>query len=98
MASSSSPEELGESFRQSRREMFVMLGAWFVFLIWTGVCGATLSRFEPGEEVPVFMGIPRWALIGIVTPWLVANVFIVWFASCFMKDTNLGPEEGEHES
>lgn len=75
-----------------------MVAAWTVFFIWTGGCGALLSRFEPGEEVPVLFGFPRWAFIGIVLPWLTANVFIIWFASCFMKDTHLGPEDGAHDT
>lgn len=93
-----SAAELGESFRQTRREMIVMLGAWLTFFVWTGVCGALLSRFEPGEEVATLFGFPRWAFIGIVIPWLLANVFIFWFAGCFMKDTNLGPGSEESDA
>ncbi|MFT5465016.1 MAG: hypothetical protein ACI8UO_000102 [Verrucomicrobiales bacterium] len=89
--------ELGESFRQTRREMFVMLGGWLVFFLWTGICGWLFSQFKAGEEVPLLFGMPKWAFIGVVLPWIAANVFIFWFAGRFMKDTNLGPGSEEQD-
>tara|TARA_R110002096_G_scaffold273422_9_gene467275 strand:- start:13711 stop:14022 length:312 start_codon:yes stop_codon:yes gene_type:complete len=89
--------ELGESFRQSKREMWVILGAWVFFLLWTGISCAVLTPNEVSEAnpMPTVLGIPRWAAFGIVLPWFGALAFIFWFASRFMKDTNLGPGDGE---
>lgn len=90
-------KRLGDSFRQSRREMWVMLGAWAVFFAWTiGYCSMNGFADPNGGEVPLLLGVPRWVMIGIVLPWGLANVFTIWFAGFFMKDTNLGGEsEGE---
>lgn len=89
---------LGRSFRQSRLEMWLMLGAWALFFgVVTSICGAL--AFEPvaTEEglVPgaTLWGMPRWVLLGIAIPWLTANAFIIWFALGFMKDTPLATEE-----
>ena len=85
-------DELGASFRQSRREMFVMLSAWIVFVTWTGTTCALLSRFDPEQPAEILFGMPKWALLGIAAPWIASNIFIFWFALCFMKDTKLGPD------
>lgn len=84
--------ELGESFRQSRKEMWVILAAWTFFLLWTGIACTVLPPGEVGEEVviPTLFGIPQWVALGVILPWLGALVFIFWFALRFMKDTNLG--------
>lgn len=87
--------KLGESFRQSRREMVVIVGAWLVFLIWTGlVCGVG-ARHAPGEPVETVLGMPRWAFFGVVLPWGAACVFTLWFSMVFMKDTDLDPDRDE---
>jgi len=89
-------KQLGESFRQSRKELWVMLGAWVVFFAWTvGYCSQNAFADPNGEEARILFGIPRWVLFGIALPWLVANGFIIWFAACFMKDTPLGDESAE---
>lgn len=73
-----------------------MLGAWTVFFAWTiGYCSLNGFADPNGEETAILLGVPRWVLIGIALPWLVANGFIIWFASCFMKDTPLEDEPAE---
>lgn len=85
---------LGRSFRQSRLEMWLMLGAWVVFFgIVTLICRSL--AFDPvvNEEGLIaeatLFGLPRWVMLGIAIPWLAANAFIIWFALGFMKDTPL---------
>ena len=70
-----------------------MLAAWAVFFAWTiGYCSAHGFASPDGGEVPILFGIPRWVLLGIALPWIVANVFTIWFAARFMKDTDLGDD------
>ncbi|MFP6878814.1 MAG: YhdT family protein [Roseibacillus sp.] len=84
--------KLGESFRQSRRETLVIIGAWLVFLIWTGlVCGFG-SRLDPNQPVTTVLGMPRWVFLGVVLPWIAACGFTFWFSMIFMKDTDLDPD------
>ena len=86
--------ELDASYRQSRKEMWVMLGAWaFFFLFVTIVCSVSGAGRTQSGEVPTLFGMPRWVCLGIVAPWLIANVFIYWFSFHFMQDTPLEDED-----
>jgi len=90
MSNTSPPETLGDSFRQSRRELFFILGTWVVFATWISVSGA-LTAFElPSGEVKTLLGMPRWVFISVALPWVAANGVIFYFALSFMKDTDLG--------
>jgi hypothetical protein len=90
-------KQLGDSFRQSRKEMWGMLAAWAVFFAWSiGYCWAYGFADPNAAEVPLLFGVPRWVMIGIALPWLVANVFTIWFAGWFMQDTSLG-DDASHE-
>ena len=87
-------EELGASFRQSRKEMWVMLCAWAVFFLFvTAICGSMGAAKSADGTVPTLFGMPRWVAIGIAFPWLAANVLTYWFSFHFMRDTHLGDEE-----
>lgn len=94
-----SDADLGDSVRQARREMWVMLAAWLAFFLWVSIICATMSgdKAEDGT-VPTFLGMPRWACIGIALPWLAANVFIWWFSFHFMEDTPLEELDAEDPS
>ncbi|MCB1237384.1 MAG: DUF997 family protein [Verrucomicrobiae bacterium] len=87
-------EDLGASYRQSRREMWVMLAVWAAFFLFvTGVCQALSGERTPDGAVPTLFGMPRWVAIGIALPWIAANVLIHRFCFHFMRDTPLGDEE-----
>jgi len=91
--------KLGDSFRQSRREMFVIVGAWLVFLIWTGLVCAFGSGLDPDEPVKTLLGMPRWVFLGVVLPWIAACCFTLWFSMFYMKDTDLDPDQdGDHSA
>lgn len=85
------PEKLEESFSQSLRELWVIVGAWICFAIWTTLAGSLLAFQRPDEGSPIatVIGMPRWVFFTVLLPWLVGNVFIFWFAVRFMKDTDL---------
>ncbi|MEM1294825.1 MAG: DUF997 family protein [Verrucomicrobiota bacterium] len=97
--------ELRESFRQSRREMWVILAAWAFFLLWTGIACTILPPQELSNgTIPTVLGIPQWVVFAVVLPWIGALIFICWFALRFMKDTDLSsiepaqPDGGESDS
>lgn len=82
-------DELGESFRQARRELKFQLVTWTLFAVWVvGYCGVTAFEAEKAE-VTTTLGMPDWVVWGIAAPWVVAFVVTVWFAGWFMKDTEL---------
>lgn len=88
-------ETLGDSFRQSRRELFFILGTWVFFFFWIMATG-WLTAFEPIEgEVAMLLGMPRWVVLTVALPWLAANAVIFFFALRFMKDTDLTGGTGE---
>ena len=82
-------DELGESFRQSRRELTFQLITWTVFASWVvGYCANTAFEAE-SETVVTTLGMPSWIVWGIAVPWLVAFAVTVVFAGWFMQDTAL---------
>lgn len=91
-------KQLGESFRQSRRETVVICMAWAVFLAWTGI-GCGLGSHQEGDEpVRTILGMPRWVFFGVVLPWLAACAFTVWFSMVYMQDTDLDPDRSGREN
>ena len=81
-------------FLNSRREAIIIFCVWAAMLVWAVpycywngyVDDFSVDNFE------TMMGVPKWVFIGIVAPWLVADVFTTWFCFCYMKDDDLGGE------
>ena len=88
--------DIGASYRQSKREMYWMVGTWVVFFIWVNGYGI-LNGYTAGDvqPVPVVLGIPRWIFFGYLLPLLAADVFTLWFCLRYMKDEPMEevPEE-----
>jgi len=92
----SKPEDrtdLGTSFRQSRRELWFMVATWAAFAAWTAFYNAN-HAFEKEAPLETLWGLPRWVALGVAIPWTIAMALTIWFASCYMKDTDLG---GDHD-
>ncbi len=96
--------ELAVSFRQSRREFRFMLATWSVFAVWTAGYNGFFAKGDPGEPIRLVLGLPAWVFWGIALPWAVALTVTIWFAMCYMQDTDLGvdaaaegPSAGEEE-
>ena len=70
----------------------MILGVWVVFLLWTGLVCATTSGPTPGEPVAVLFGLPRWVVLGVGLPWILASGVTAWFSLGFMKETELDPD------
>jgi hypothetical protein len=96
MADSDQLPDTGASFRQSKRELFVMLGAWVVAFVWVvGYGKLNAYSVESGRPIELVMGIPSWTFYGWLLPLMSANLFTVWFCLKFMKDEPMEevPEE-----
>ena len=84
--------DTGASFRQSKRELFVMIAAWVVTALWVlGYNSQAAYAAETETPVRMLFGLPRWTVIGWLLPLLVANAFTIWFCLRFMRDE---PMEG----
>ena len=94
MEESNTDETLEESFRQSRREFWFLIGTWIVFALWTMLVNTRLAGNEGKESVETLLGMPKWVVLGVALPWVSALGVTIWFAFRFMKDT---PLEGIEE-
>lgn len=72
-----------------------MLVTWVVFLVWTLTYNGTHAFDMEKSGIDPIWGMPRWVFFGILIPWIVGVVLTFWFATYFMKDTNLIDVEGE---
>ena len=80
-------------FLNSRREFWIILCVWAAAFAWV-VPFCRLNGYDASSEtIPTIWGIPRWMFLGVGLPWLVADVFTVWFCWKIMKNDDLEPEE-----
>ena len=76
-------------FKQSKRELWTILGTWVVFCGWVvGYCALFGYRRDP-EELVTVLGMPSWVVWGIAVPWLFATSVTVYFGFFVMKDQPL---------
>jgi len=82
-------------FLDSRREAFIILMLWVAALLWA-VPYCYLNGFPDTfdeKEFSTVWGIPSWLFWGIAVPWLLADVFTLWFCFFYMKDGDLGEDD-----
>ena len=82
-------DQLGESFRQARRELRFQLITWGAFAAWVVGYGAFNAYAAETANVQMTLGMPSWVMWGIAVPWFLAFVITVYFAGWFMQDTEL---------
>ena len=83
-------------FLNARREAWLILIAWVVCLIWTVGYSAVAGYGVLPEEVSIILGMPSWVFWGVLTPWIAATLFSVWFGLAYMTDDDLGEtDDGE---
>ncbi len=93
-------DEWDPVFIHSRREARLIVLVWLVAMLWTvPYCYFTGFRKE-GEspEVTFILGMPDWVFWGIAAPWMVANLFTVWFCFGYFVDDDLGRDPDEADS
>ena len=79
--------DTGASYRQSKRELYVMIAAWAVTGLWVlGYNSQAAYAAETEAPVQTLFGLPRWTVLGWLLPLLVANAFTIWFCLLFMQD------------
>ena len=81
--------EFDPVFLHARREAFVIFLAWLVALVWA-VPYCYLTGYGIEGEIPTVWGMPSWLFWGILAPWVVADLFTVWFCMFYMKNDELG--------
>ena len=82
-------------YLHSRREAIVTLIGWFVAGCYTlTYCFRNGYNLEP-SEMEVIWGMPRWVVMGVFLPWVVANVFAWWFSFRFVKPDDLGRDRDD---
>ena len=84
------PVEYDPLFLNARREAIIIFCLWLTALIWAvPFCYLNGYDYDP-ETFSTTRGIPTWLFWGILVPWIVADVFTMWFCFCYMKDDDLG--------
>ena len=79
-------------FLHSRREALIIFCLWLTALLWA-VPFCYFNEFGRPVDPETFstvLGIPTWLFWGIVVPWLLADIFTIWFCFFYMKDDDLG--------
>ena len=96
-----------ELLKNARREAWIVLGTWALFLVWV-VGYSYLRGYQHPEEsllirwgmavspekapLKLVLGLPEWIFYGIFAPWLAAMVFTIFFGLRVLKDDDLGED------
>ena len=98
-ASESERTDWDPVYLHSRREAVVIFIVWIVALLWS-IPYCYLNGYVDAEQLTTVVGIPSWALWGIAVPWVIANLFTVWFCLRYMVDDPLDEAHrgGERQS
>ena len=79
VSTSDNESGLAPSFLQARRELFVILAGFTIFLTWVLLTCWILGYEAEDEELDTIFGLPNWVALGVALPWLGASVFTFWF-------------------
>ena len=88
MSDSDNETGYAPSFLQARRELFVILAGFTIFLIWVLLACWVLGYETENGEIDVTLGLPSWVLLGVALPWLGASVFTFWFCLRRLRGEN----------
>lgn len=82
--------ELDPVFRNAVREALFILLIFAAALTYTvGYC-YLFGYGRDAATITAYWGIPDWVCWGILAPWGVFSVVVVWFSLFYMKDDSLG--------
>lgn len=90
--------EYDPTFLHARREAIIIFAVWAAALIWSvPYCYFSgYGTLSSPEQLQTIWGIPSWVFWGVFFPWLLADLFTVWFCFFYMADDDLG--EGREDS
>lgn len=107
------PNSKLELLKNARREAWIVLWAWGVFLVWV-VGYSYLRGYQHSDEsslirwglavspekapLKLVLGLPEWIFYGIFAPWLLAMIFTVVFGLRVLKDDDLGEDREDVQS
>ena len=78
------------TFLHARREALIIVAVYVLALLWAvPYCYVKGYALDPAE-LRVVWGVPAWVFWGIGVPWMLANIFTIWFCGFYMEDDDLG--------
>lgn len=85
------------TLRHSRREAVVIVLAWAAATVYCCTYSYLFGYDRPGAprtaaDLSFVLGVPSWFFWGVLVPWGVCFVFIIWFAGMWMKEDDLGTD------
>jgi hypothetical protein len=108
----SDPKAAERLYRNARREMWLVLFATFLALVWTvGYCWLYgyehapeswavqqgLAEPRTSQNFQQIAGLPDWVFVGILLPWLLCTAFTI--GMCLgIKDDDLGSDVEETQA
>ncbi len=87
--------EYDPTFINSRKEAIIIFSVWILALLWTiPYCylNGYPTDFDP-DKMELVLGMPSWIVWGVAFPWMICNLFTVWFCLFYMKDDDLGEND-----
>jgi|TARA_B100000809_G_C14791250_1_gene406745 hypothetical protein len=83
----------------ARREAIIIMAAFVVCMAWSVpwcyMHGYGLPADEPVQTV---FGVPSWIFYGVIIPWILANIFSIWFCMFYMALDPLGEDQPDGDS
>ena len=82
-------------FLHARREAIIIFSVWVLALLWAvPYCYLNGYTSDFDVQIDTMLGVPSWVLWGVAVPWLLADIFTVWFCFCYMADDDLDEAYG----
>ena len=97
-SSADKPRLLDPVLINARREAVIILIVFGIHMVWSITwCYWYGYHLPPDEPVNTLLGIPTWIFWGVIVPWLVVDLFAIWFCLWYVALDPLGEEAEESE-
>ncbi len=78
-----------------RREALAVLVIWLAAMSYTVTYCSMNGYGRSVEDLTFLFGFPDWVFWGVVAPWITCLMISWGFSYFFMKDADLGADQGE---
>jgi hypothetical protein len=96
---SKSEKQVDPVLVHARREAIIIMAAFVVCMAWSVPwCYMHGYGLPADEPVQTTLGIPSWIFSGVIVPWILANIFTIWFCMCYMALDPLDEDEPDVHS